>query len=69
MAEYSYDKYGNFIYGTPNTNLTPYYQSKVKAEVVDYLTINITWQPIVPDPLDGSPTNWALVKTFNGKPK
>ena len=68
MAKYSYDKYGNFIYGVTNPDTSPYYQSKITAESVDYKSIEIKWEPINPDPLIGVPTYWALVKTFNGKP-
>jgi hypothetical protein len=68
MAKYSYDKYGNFIYGESNPETSPYYQANIVAESVDYNTIRILWQPISPNPVIGTPTCWALVKTFTGKP-
>ena len=63
MAKYSYDKYGNFIYGVTNPDTSPYYQSKITAESVDYKSIEIKWEPINPDPLIGVPTYWALSKS------
>ena len=67
MAKYAYDKYGNFLYGA-NEETSPYYQSRIVAELVDYNSARITWAQIVPDPSDTHPTNWALVKTFTGVP-
>ena len=67
MAKYAYDKYGNFLYGA-NEETSPYYQSRIVAELVDYDSVRITWVQVVPDPSDLHPTNWALVKTLTGMP-
>jgi len=67
MAVYAYDKYGNFLYGARD-NTSPYYQSKINAELVEYNTVRISWEQVVPDPTDQNPTYWALVKTLTGMP-
>ena len=67
MAVYAYDNYGNFLYGAKD-NTSPYYQSNITAESVDYNTVHIKWNQIVPDPTDQNPTYWALVKTLTGLP-
>lgn len=67
MAVYSYDKYGNFLYGAKD-NTSPYYHANIVATAVDYNTVHITWNQIVPDPVDSNPTYWALVKTLTGAP-
>ena len=67
MTRYSYDKYGNFLYGAADTT-SPYYQANIVAELVDYNTVRVSWAKITPDPSDSNPTYWALVKTLTGAP-
>jgi hypothetical protein len=66
MAKYGTRKYGSGVrYGVTSV-VSVYYQSNIFATSIDYQTIRIVWDPIVPDPSDPSPTHWALVRSYSG---
>lgn len=67
MSKYAYNLYETFIYGTSD-EISSYYNAGLKATVVDYNSIHITWGSVKSDPLDELPTQWALVKSFTGTP-
>ena len=66
MAKYGTRKYGSGVrYGVTSV-VSVYYQSNIFATSIDYQTIRIVWDPIVPDPSDSPPTHWALVRSYSG---
>jgi len=66
MAKYGTRRYGSGVrYGVSST-VSVYYNSNISARSKDYETIEISWNPIVPDPNDPTPTHWVLVKSYAG---
>jgi len=66
MAKYGTRRYGSGArYGVTSV-VSVYYSSNIYARSKDYETIQISWDPIVPDPNDPTPTHWALVKSYSG---
>lgn len=66
MAKYGTRRYGSGVrYGVTSV-VSVYYSSNIFAYSSDYQTIKISWDPIVPDPNDPSPTHWVLVKSYSG---
>jgi hypothetical protein len=66
MAKYGTRRYGSGVrYGVTSV-VSVYYNSNIFAYSSDYQTIKISWDPIVPDPNDPSPTHWVLVKSYSG---
>ena len=66
MAKYGTRKYGSGVrYGVTSV-VSVYYNSKISAYSSDYQTVKVSWEPIVADPNDPSPTHWVLVKSYSG---
>lgn len=66
MAKYGTRRYGSGVrYGVAST-VSVYYSSNIYARSKNYETIQISWNPIVPDPNDPTPTHWVLVKSYSG---
>lgn len=66
MAKYGTRRYGSGVrYGVTSV-VSVYYSSNIYARSKNYETIEISWDPIVPDPNDPTPTHWALVKSYSG---
>ena len=67
MARYGYNRYGTFKYGEVSA-ASVYYNSEIMAVPTDFHTVTLSWKPILPDPSDGSPTHWKLVRSETGIP-
>lgn len=66
MAKYGTRRYGSGArYGVTSV-VSVYYSSNIYARSKEYETIEISWDPIVSDPNDPTPTHWALVKSYSG---
>ena len=66
MAKFGTKRYDTgFKYGEVST-ISVYYQSGLTAWSYDYATVQLTWNPITPNPNDPVPTHWALVKSYTG---
>lgn len=66
MAKYGTGRYGTgFKYGETSA-VGVYYSSGITAWAYDYNQIAVTWGVIIPDPSDGAPTHWKLVRSTVG---
>lgn len=65
MAKYGYTLYGLRKYGQLEGSQI-YYSSGIEAMALDYMSIQLMWGTITPDPADPAPTHWKLVRTQSG---
>jgi hypothetical protein len=68
VAKYGFTLYGLKKYGQLDGSQL-YYNSAISAMATNYKTIRVTWETIVPDPADPSPTHWKLIRTQFGAPE
>ena len=66
MAKYGTGRYGSgFKYGETSA-VGVYYNSGITAWAYDYNEVAVSWGVIIPDPNDGTPTHWKLVRSAVG---
>ena len=66
MAKYGTSRYGSGVKYGEISAVGVYYNSGITAWSYDYNEIAISWGIIIPDPTDGSPTHWKLIKSTVG---